>query len=142
MNLVILSGNVSQIWVNDGDNTHNVKVCIADNYRTKDGSDKAIYIPIMCYDRNADWATKHLKKGDHISVQGILTTYRNNNGAEVLSVIARRISFEGYKRTTAMEPIQPQRYVPPAMPAVPDVINQQSSNDWQQINIDDNDLPW
>lgn len=137
MNFVILTGNVSQMWVN---NDRNVKVCIADNYATKEGN-KTIYIPIMCYDKNAEWAAKHVKVGDHISVQGIISSYKNNSGNECLSIIARRIGFEGYKRTMAMEPIQPQRYVPPAMSAVPEVINQQS-NDWQQINIDDDDLPW
>ena len=136
MNFVILTGNVSQMWVN---NDRNVKVCIADNYATKEGN-KTIYIPIMCYDKNAEWAAKHVKVGDHISVQGIISSYKNNNGNECLSIIARRIGFEGYKRTMAMEPIQPQRYVPPAMPAVSEVIDQQYN--WQQINIDDDDLPW
>lgn len=136
MNFVILTGNVSQMWVN---NDRNVKVCIADNYATKEGN-KTIYIPIMCYDKNAEWAAKHVKVGDHISVQGIISSYKNNNGNECLSIIARRIGFECYKRTMAMEPIQPQRYVPPAMPAVSEVIDQQSN--WQQINIDDDDLPW
>ena len=88
MNTVILSGNVSQKF----DNGTNVRLSIADSYK-----DKTVFIPVTLYDNNADFARKHIEKGDHISIEGRLGIYRTQDNKEIVSVIVHRVRFEGYK---------------------------------------------
>ena len=88
MNTVILSGNVSQKY----DNGTNVRLSIADNYK-----DKTVFIPVTLYDNNAVFAREHIEKGDHISIEGRLGIYKTQDNREIVSIIAHRVSFEGYK---------------------------------------------
>lgn len=87
MNIVILSGNVCSMY----DNTNNVKITIADNFK-----DRTDYIKVALFKNQADFARKYIKIGDHISVQGRISTYNSNTG-EAMGVIANEINFEGYK---------------------------------------------
>ena len=88
MNIAIISGNVAQKY----DNGTNIRLSIADTYK-----DKTTFIPVFLYDSSALFAQKYIKIGDHISVEGRLSTYRNNQNKDVLTMIATRVSFEGYK---------------------------------------------
>lgn len=90
MNIVILSGNVTSIY----DNTTNIKVTIADNYK-----ENTTFIPITFFNENTcNFIRKYIKIGDHISIENArIGSYRDNQNKECLSVIGSLISFEGYK---------------------------------------------
>lgn len=88
MNLAILSGNVCTMF----DNQHNVRLTIADNY--KDNTD---YITVTLFSNQADFARKYITKGDHVSIEGRITTYKDNTGKDIMGITAKNISFEGYK---------------------------------------------
>lgn len=87
MNIVILSGNVCSVY----DNSHNVKITIADNYK-----ERTDYIQVALFNNQAEFARKYIKVGDHISVRGRISTYKGNKG-ETMGVNATEINFEGYK---------------------------------------------
>ena len=108
MNTVILSGNVSQKF----DNGNNVRLSIADSYK-----DKTAFIPITLYDNNADFARNHIEKGDHISIEGRIGIYKTQDNREVVSIIAHRVNFEGYKNPH--KGVMSYRYSPPSDAASP-----------------------
>ena len=100
MNLVIVTGNVCQVY----DNGNNVRISIADNYK-----DTTTYIPIFLFSGNAEFAKKYIVKGDHVSIEGRIGNYKGNDGKEHLTIIANRINFEGYRnpnkgKTTVYNP--------------------------------------
>lgn len=98
MNIVILTGNVCNIY----DNQHNVKITIADNYK-----DRTDYIKVALFKNQAEFARKFIKIGDHVAVQGRVSTYNSNTG-EALGITAHEISFEGYKNPNKKENESPQ----------------------------------
>lgn len=89
MNVVILTGNIASIY----DNTDNVKITIADNYK-----DRTDFIAVTVFGTSANFARQYLKIGDHISIQGRVTTYKDNIGRTIMSIVANTVSFEGYKK--------------------------------------------
>lgn len=97
MNLVILTGNVCNMF----DNGNNVRITIADNYK-----ERTDYIKVTLFKNQADFARKFIKIGDHVSVQGRVSTYASNKG-EAIGVTAHEISFEGYKNPNKKEDKQP-----------------------------------
>lgn len=97
MNMVILTGNVCNMF----DNDNNVRITIADNYK-----ERTDYIKVTLFKNQADFARKYIKIGDHISVQGRVSTYESNKG-ETLGITAHEISFEGYKNPNKKEDKQP-----------------------------------
>lgn len=88
MNTVILTGNVCSMF----DNNTNIRLTIADNY--KDNTD---YITVTLFNNQMEFARKYMKVGDHIAIQGRISTYKNNMGKEIMGITANNISFEGYK---------------------------------------------
>ena len=74
------------------DNQHNVRLTIADNY--KDNTD---YITVTLFGSQAEFARKYITKGDHVSIEGRITTYNDNTGNDIMGITAKNISFEGYK---------------------------------------------
>lgn len=88
MNTVILTGNVCSMF----DNNTNIRLTIADNY--KDNTD---YITVTLFNNQMEFARKYIKVGDHISIQGRISTYKNNMGKEIMGITANNISFEGYR---------------------------------------------
>ena len=88
MNTVILTGNVCSMF----DNNTNIRLTIADNY--KDNTD---YITITLFNNQMEFARKYMKVGDHIAIQGRISTYKNNMGKEIMGITANNISFEGYR---------------------------------------------
>ena len=71
MNTVILTGNVCSMF----DNNTNIRLTIADNY--KDNTD---YITVTLFNNQMEFARKYMKVGDHIAIQGRISTYKNNMG--------------------------------------------------------------
>lgn len=92
MNLTIITGNVTQIYENSASH---IKIIVADNYK-----EKTTYIPIMCFEKQATWAIRNLRAGDHIMVKAHVGTYTGNDGTTKISIIAETISYEGYPSST------------------------------------------
>lgn len=88
MNTVILTGNVCSMF----DNNTNIRLTIADNY--KENTD---YITVTLFNNQMEFARKYMKVGDHIAIQGRISTYKNNMGKETMGITANNISFEGYR---------------------------------------------
>lgn len=103
MNVLILSGNIAKIYKNS---EKNVKVVIADQYK-----DHTEFLPVMCFDDKARWAADHLEIGDHVTVHGCVGSYDTGTGDRKLSLVAHKISFEGYpsprRRETAAQTYKP-----------------------------------
>ena len=99
MNQFIISGKIAKMYKNSD---KNVKVIIADQYR-----DITSFIPVMCFDEKATWATEHLMTGDHVLARGVVGLYDAGTGEKKISLIAHQISFEGYpsprRRETAAQ---------------------------------------
>ena len=88
MNQFIISGKIAKIYKNSD---KNVKIIIADQYR-----DMTSFIPVMCFDEKATWATEHLMTGDHILARGVVGLYDTGTGEKKISLITHQVSFEGY----------------------------------------------
>ena len=96
MNTVILTGNVCSMF----DNNTNIRLTIADNY--KDNTD---YITVTLFNNQMEFARKYMKVGDHIAIQGRISTYKNNMGKEIMGITANNISFEGYRNPNKKESV-------------------------------------
>lgn len=88
MNVVVLSGNVTQVY----DNRSYTKFIIADN--RADGYTN--YIPVCVFDQQKDFVDKYVKIGDHVSVYGYVSVYRDGD-TQRISINASRVNFEGYR---------------------------------------------
>ena len=88
MNILILTGNVCSMF----DNNTNMRITIADNFK-----EKTDYIKVTLFGNQMNFAKKYVKIGDHIAIQGRITTYKDNAGKEIMGIVANNISFEGYK---------------------------------------------
>lgn len=92
MNKVIITGNVTAKY----DNGTNVRITIADNY--KDGTN---FIPVTLFDQNADFVKKFVNIGDHIYIDGALssTETQGEDGKKRNKVFIQcwRVGFEGFR---------------------------------------------
>lgn len=90
INQVILTGTV----VNTYDNLKSIKLVIAQNYKNT-----KTYIPVLvCNNAGMVFIKRYIEKGSYISVQGRVSTYKNNQGHESVCIFANSINFEGYKK--------------------------------------------
>ena len=129
MNLTILTGNIAKIYNNDT----NARMMIADNYK-----EKATFIPVSLYGPLANHVLRYMEAGDHVSVVGRVSTYKTPNGEERVSIIASRVSFEGYKNPRKALPTTNQE---PQKQAT--AINPQQIDDMSFIeDIPDDDCPF
>lgn len=95
MNEVIVTGNITSIFENEG----NTKVTVADNYK-----DTTTFIPCTFFSENTrQFIKKYMIKGDHVAIKGRIGNYKDNSGKETLSIVAHEINFEGYKNPTKTE---------------------------------------
>ena len=129
MNTVILTGNVCSMF----DNNSNIRLTIADNY--KDNTD---YITVTLFNNQMEFARNYIKVGDHIAIQGRISTYKNNMGKEIMGITANNISFEGYRNPNKKE-------IEDTIPEN-DSVDSISENDFVELgtlNIDDKgELPF
>ena len=129
MNTVILTGNVCSMF----DNNTNIRLTIADNY--KDNTD---YITVTLFNNQMEFARKYMKVGDHIAIQGRISTYKNNMGKEIMGITANNISFEGYRNPNKKESVN----------SIPgnDSVDSISENDFVELGIlntdDEGKLPF
>ena len=112
---------------------------------------KADFIDIVCWRQQAEFVCRYFGKGSLIAVEGQLQTrtYQAKDGTNryVVEVVADNISFTGERRESmqggysqsygAPVPAQPQA---PAQPAPS--YQSGSSSDFQEVSLDDDDLPF
>lgn len=96
MNLVIFSGKLANVY----DNVYNVRFTIAEKYKGK-----TQFVTFTAFNNTAEFLKKYINIGDHISVEGRIDSYRNNQGKDAISLVANSINFEGYQRRNEQKPI-------------------------------------
>ena len=136
MNTVILTGNVCSMF----DNNTNIRLTIADNY--KDNTD---YITVTLFNNQMEFARKYMKVGDHIAIQGRISTYKNNMGKEIMGITANNISFEGYKNPSK-KAVEENTFSSVNNMLRNDSVNSVSENDFVELGIlntdDEGELPF
>ncbi len=112
---------------------------------------KADFIDIVCWRQQAEFVCRYFGKGSLIAVEGQLQTrtYQAKDGTNryVVEVVADNISFTGERRDS-MQGGYSQSYAAPVpaqpqVPAQPEPSYQSGSNsDFQEVSLDDDDLPF
>lgn len=51
------------------------------------------FVPVCCFDRQATFVVQYLKKGSKIEVDGRVSSYKNKEGKNTISIVGERISF-------------------------------------------------
>lgn len=125
MNTVILTGNVCSMF----DNNTNIRLTIADNY--KDNTD---YITVTLFNNQMEFARKYMKVGDHVAIQGRISTYKNNMGKEIMGITANNISFEGYKNPSK-KAVEENTFSSVNDMLRNDSVNSVSENDFVELGI-------
>jgi len=105
MNQVILMGNLTRDPESrktpTGMTVADFSLAISDSYKDKDGKwvDKACFVEVVAWDRQAETCTQFLKKGSPVLVEGKLQLdqWKNENGEKrsKLRVRAMRVQFLG-----------------------------------------------
>lgn len=112
---------------------------------------KADFIDIVCWRQQAEFVCRYFGKGSLIAVEGQLQTrtYQAKDGTNryVVEVVADNISFTGERRDS--QGGYSQAYSAPAAPAQPQAPAQPapsyqsgSSSDFQEVSLEDDDLPF
>ncbi|MBR2109005.1 MAG: single-stranded DNA-binding protein [Ruminococcus sp.] len=112
---------------------------------------KADFIDIVCWRQQAEFVCRYFGKGSLIAVEGQLQTrtYQAKDGTNryVVEVVADNISFTGERRDS--QGGYSQAYSAPAAPAQPQAPVQPapsyqsgSSSDFQEVSLEDDDLPF
>ena len=112
---------------------------------------KADFIDIVCWRQQAEFVCRYFGKGSLIAVEGQLQTrtYQAKDGTNryVVEVVADNISFTGERRDS--QGGYSQSYAAPAAPAQPQAPAQPapsyqsgSNSDFQEVSLDDDDLPF
>ena len=113
---------------------------------------KADFIDIVCWRQQAEFVCRYFGKGSLIAVEGQLQTrtYQAKDGTNryVVEVVADNISFTGERRD-AQSGGYSQSYAAPAVPAQPQTPAQPapsyqsgSNSDFQEVSLEDDDLPF
>ena len=110
---------------------------------------KADFIDIVCWRQQAEFVCRYFGKGSLIAIEGQLQTrtYQAKDGTNrnVVEVVADNISFTGERRDSQQGGYSQSYAVPaqPQAPAQPAPSYQSGSNsDFQEVSIDDDDLPF
>lgn len=112
---------------------------------------KADFIDIVCWRQQAEFVCRYFGKGSLIAVEGQLQTrtYQAKDGTNryVVEVVADNISFTGERRDS--QGGYSQSYAAPAAPAQPQAPAQPapsyqsgSNSDFQEVSLEDDDLPF
>lgn len=112
---------------------------------------KADFIDIVCWRQQAEFVCRYFGKGSLIAVEGQLQTrtYQAKDGTNryVVEVVADNISFTGERRDS--QGGYSQSYSAPAQPAQPQAPAQPapsyqsgSNSDFQEVSLEDDDLPF
>lgn len=51
------------------------------------------FVPVCCFDRQATFAVQYLKKGSKIEVEGHISSYKNKEGKNTISIVSDKINF-------------------------------------------------
>ena len=134
-----------------GINVTSFRIAVDRSYVKSGEERKADFIDIVCWRQHADFVCRYFGKGSLIAVEGQLQTrtYQAKDGTNrnVVEVVADNISFTGerrdsqqggYSQAYAHTPVQPQ-----AAPVQPAPSYQSgSASDFQEVALDDDDLPF
>ena len=110
---------------------------------------KADFIDIVCWRQQAEFVCRYFGKGSLIAVEGQLQTrtYQAKDGTNryVVEVVADNISFTGERRDSQQGGYS-QSYAAPAQPQAPaqpaPSYQSGSNSDFQEVSLEDDDLPF
>lgn len=135
INNVILMGRLTADpelrTTNSGKSVANFRIAVDRTY-SKGGNKEADFITIVAWESTADFISKYFSKGSMIALRGEIQTrnFEDNSGNKrtAVEVLAREVSFCGGKNETSPAPAQT-----PATASAPD---------FEEIDVDDADLPF
>ena len=89
-----------------------VSFTIAVNKKFK--NDEADFIPVVAWEKTAEFIAKYFRKGQQIAIEGRLQTrsYEDNEGKKrfVMEVLAEQVHFAGEKKEGQQEEFRPEEY--------------------------------
>lgn len=102
MNSINLIGNIC----NDVElkSTNNGKYVCSFNLAVKRpfSKDTTDFLPVVCWERQAETVSKYCKKGDRIGITGVMTTRkyqdRDGNNRTAFEVVANNVQFVEFKK--------------------------------------------
>lgn len=120
MNLVVLAGRLTRDPdVRYTDNQKGIAryaLAVDRGVRKTDNTQTVDFINCVCFDRNAEFAEKYLKKGVKVLVEGRIQTgtYTNREGQKVstFDVVVSRHEFCAPKSETNSQPEKRDEFVP------------------------------
>ena len=117
-----------------GKSVANFTIAVDRSY-SKNGNKETDFINIVAWENTADFVSKHFGKGSMIAIQGSIQTrnYEDKNGNKrtAFEVVAKEVSFCGGKNETSPAPAQA------SAPTY-----QATEPDFEEIDVDDSDLPF
>ena len=117
-----------------GKSVANFTIAVDRSY-SKSGNKETDFINIVAWESTADFVSKYFSKGSMIALRGEIQTrnYEDKNGNKrtAFEVVAKEVSFCGGKNETS-----PGQTAAPATPATA------SAPDFEEIDVDDADLPF
>lgn len=127
------------------------RIAVDRNYVKSGEERKADFIDIVCWRQQAEFVCRYFGKGSLIAVEGQLQTrtYQAKDGTNryVVEVVADNVSFTGERRDS--QGGYSQSYSAPAAPAQPQAPAQPapsyqsgSNSDFQEVSLEDDDLPF
>lgn len=138
LNVTVLQGRICNDpelrTTTTGKSVANFRIAVDRTY-SKGNSKETDFITIVAWESTADFISKHFSKGSMIALRGEIQTrnYEDKNGNKrtAFEVLAREVSFCGSKNET-----NPGQNQTPSTPTyTPDT-------DFEEIDVDDDDLPF
>lgn len=107
MNSIIVTGNLTRDPETRVTNSNGIMARMTVAVARPGSKDKTDFIPVVVFDREADFANKYFKKGSFVGVQGKMVSgsYQNKDGQTVYTIelYADRVGFEGGGKKTGAE---------------------------------------
>lgn len=157
MNKIVLVGRLTKDpearSTSAGFTTVNFTVAVTRNFKNKEGSYDADFLPCVAFRAQADFVTKHFKKGSLIGVEGRVQTrnYDAQDGTKryVTEVVIENVEFVGGKNDNGSSSSDNSAYIDAPSEAPVDTMPEYDipasdpyENYDKEVSLSDNDLPF
>ena len=157
MNKIVLVGRLTKDpearSTSAGFTTVNFTVAVTRNFKNKEGNYEADFLPCVAFRAQADFVTKHFKKGSLIGVEGRVQTrnYDAQDGTKryVTEVVVENVEFVGGKNDSSSSATDNSAYIDAPSEAPIDTMPEYDipasdpyENYDKEVSLSDNDLPF
>lgn len=157
MNKIVLVGRLTKDpearSTSAGFTTVNFTVAVTRNFKNKEGNYEADFLPCVAFRAQADFVTKHFKKGGLIGVEGRVQTrnYDAQDGTKryVTEVVVENVEFVGGKNDSSSSATDNSAYIDAPSEAPIDTMPEYDipasdpyENYDKEVSLSDNDLPF